>query len=80
MGNPQGRDFAGFCALLGPQSLANRKHCIHTTRMLNEGGTRGEGAETPMLVAGHLLLPLELAKQDEVRGRAREGGSATDAG
>lgn len=80
MGNPQGRDFAGFCALLGPQSLANRKHCTHTTSMLNEGGGGGEGAETPRLVAGYLLLPLELAKQDEVGGCAREGGSASDAG
>lgn len=40
------------------------------------------GAETPVPGVGgeHLFLPLELAKQDEVRGGAREGGGAPDAG
>lgn len=38
------------------------------------------GAETPGLGGAHLLLPFELAKQDEVGGRACEGGSAPNAG
>lgn len=43
------------------------------------GGGVGAGG-TPGLGGGHLLLPLELAQQDEVGGRAREGGSAPNAG
>lgn len=77
---PQGIDFAGFCAFLGPQSLTNRRHSIHTPWVLNEGGWGAEGAETPVPGRGSLRLPFELAKQDEVGGSAREGSSASDAG
>lgn len=38
------------------------------------------GAETPVTRGAHLPLPFELTKQDEVGGRAREGGSAPNAG
>lgn len=39
-----------------------------------------EEKETPVPGGGHVLLPLEPAKQDEVGGCAREGGSTPDAG
>ena len=47
--------------------------------MLNEGGGEEE-KETPGPGRGHLLLPLEPTKQDEVWGRACDSGSAPDAG
>lgn len=80
MGVPQGRDFAGYCAFLGPQSLTNRRRSIQNPGVLNEGGRGAEGAETPAPGWGCLLLPSELAEQDEVGGSARESSGATNAG
>lgn len=76
---PQSRDFAGICASLGPQSPADRRHSIHSPEfwMRKE---RSRRSRNPSRGVKPLLLPLELAKQDEVGGCAREGGSAPDAG
>ena len=73
----QSKDFAGVCASLGPQSLANRRHSTDTPECWMK-----EEEQKPQCWGGggHWFLPLELAKQDEVGGRAREGGGAPDAG
>lgn len=73
---PQGRDFAG-----SPEPGWQKAFHAHS---LNIGWERRRGGEQRLQCwggwGGHLFLPLELAKQDEVRGGAREGGGAPDAG
>lgn len=79
---PQSKDFAGVCALLGPRSLANRGHSTDTPEcwMKEEEKNRRNRNPSAGEWVGRWLLPLELAKQDEVGGRACEGGGAPDAG
>lgn len=71
----QGSVVAVFGASLGPLCL----HSAHTPWTLSEGGGEEEEQKLQCHVQD-VLLPLELAKQDEVGGRACEGGSASDAG
>lgn len=78
---PQSRDFAGFCAALGPQSLDNSRHPRHIPGCwVKEEESRRRGRNPSPGDGEHALLPLELAEQDEVGGCAREGGGAPDAG
>lgn len=78
---PQSRNFAELCASLGPQSLDNGRHPRHIPGCwVKEEERSRRGRSTSARDREHLLLPLELAEQDEVGGCACEGGGAPDAG